>query len=97
MMEVSQKLIDELAVLARLHIPKSEKESLRNDMGKMILFFEQLQSINTDGVEPLLHMTDEINKLRNDHTGHLITREKALNAATNKSDAFFLVPKVIKK
>ncbi|MFN5335087.1 MAG: Asp-tRNA(Asn)/Glu-tRNA(Gln) amidotransferase subunit GatC [Bacteroidota bacterium] len=96
-MEVTYKLIDDLAALARLHIPETEKENLRNDMEKMILFFEQLQSIPTNGIQPLLHMTEEIDKLRIDTTAHLITREKALNAATNKTDEFFLVPKVIKK
>ena len=42
-MEVTNNLIDELAALARLHIPESEKETLRNEMEKMIHFFEKLQ------------------------------------------------------
>jgi aspartyl-tRNA(Asn)/glutamyl-tRNA(Gln) amidotransferase subunit C len=96
-MEVTNTLIDNLASLARLHIPESEKETLRNDMENMISFFEKLQSVNTEGIPPLLHMTEEINKLRSDTTAQLIDRETALKAATNKSDAFFLVPKVIKK
>lgn len=96
-MELNYQLIDELATLARLHIPASEKEILRNDMEKMILFFEQLQSVNTDGIAPLLHMTEEIDKLRADHTVSLIDRARALEAASQKSDTFFLVPKVIKK
>jgi aspartyl-tRNA(Asn)/glutamyl-tRNA(Gln) amidotransferase subunit C len=96
-MEVTRTLIDNLAALARLHIPESEKEILRNDMEKMILFFEQLQSIPTDGVAPLLHMTEEINTLRADRTAEMITRETALKAAARHSDVFFKVPKVIKK
>ena len=96
-MEVTNNLIDELAALARLHIPESEKETLRNEMEKMIHFFEKLQSVNTEGIAPLMHMTEEINRLRNDETEKLIDRATALDAAANKSDTFFLVPKVIKK
>lgn len=96
-MEVTNTLIDELAALARLHVPASEKESLRNEMENMIIFFEKLQSVNTENIAPLLHMTEEINRLRNDETEKLIDRSDALDAAANKSDTFFLVPKVIKK
>jgi aspartyl-tRNA(Asn)/glutamyl-tRNA(Gln) amidotransferase subunit C len=96
-MEVTNTLIDELAALARLHIPESEKEILRNDMEKMIRFFEKLQSVITEGVTPLLHMTEEINRLRTDETEQLMDRKTALQAAAKNSDSFFLVPKVIKK
>jgi aspartyl-tRNA(Asn)/glutamyl-tRNA(Gln) amidotransferase subunit C len=96
-MELTYQLIDDLAELARLHVADSEKESLRNDMEKMILFFKQLQSVNTEGLAPLLHMTEEINKLRTDDICRLITRETALKSGAKTSEAFFLVPKVIKK
>jgi aspartyl-tRNA(Asn)/glutamyl-tRNA(Gln) amidotransferase subunit C len=96
-MEVNNELIDHLSKLARLKINPADKDVLREDLGKMIGFIEKLQNINTDGIPPLLHMTEEINKLRIDEVKTEITRETALKAAQKKDEQFFHVPKVIKK
>jgi len=96
-MEVNNALIDNLAKLARLKIQPSEKEMLRKDMEKMIGFIELLQNLNTEGVDPLLHMTTEIDRLREDKVSTSMTREKALTNAAKKDLHFFHVPKVIKK
>ncbi|MFN9710153.1 MAG: Asp-tRNA(Asn)/Glu-tRNA(Gln) amidotransferase subunit GatC [Bacteroidota bacterium] len=96
-MEVNNALIDNLAKLARLKIQPSEKEMLRKDMEKMIGFIEQLQNLNTAGVDPLLHMTTEIDRLREDEVVSSISREDALKNAAKKDLQFFHVPKVIKK
>jgi aspartyl-tRNA(Asn)/glutamyl-tRNA(Gln) amidotransferase subunit C len=96
-MEVSNALIDHLAELARLKIQPSEKEVLRNDLEKMIGFIEQLQNLNTDGIDPLLHMTSEIDRLREDKVEPSVKREYLLKNAEKKDGQFYHVPKVIKK
>lgn len=96
-MEVSNELIDKLSTLARLKIEPGEKEGLRSDMQQMIGFIEKLQELDTTGIEPLLHMTTEINKLRDDEIKTSITRAEGLQNARLKDDTYFLVPKVIKK
>lgn len=96
-MEVSNELIDKLSTLARLKIEAGEKETLRSDLQQMIGFIEKLQELDTTGIEPLLHMTTEINKLRVDEIKNSITRAEGLQNARLKDEAYFLVPKVIKK
>jgi aspartyl-tRNA(Asn)/glutamyl-tRNA(Gln) amidotransferase subunit C len=96
-MEVTNELIEKLSTLARLKIEPGQKESLRNDMQELIGFIEKLQELDTTGIEPLMHMTTEINKLRADVIDHPITHEQALQNAKLKDENFFLVPKVIKK
>lgn len=96
-MNVDNSLIKQLSNLARLEIKDEDIEVLRGDMEKMIAFVEQLQNLNTKGVEPLLHMTEEINRLRKDEIRQDLSRNVALEAAGNKDDQFFHVPKVIKK
>ena len=96
-MQVTSELIDHLAKLARLQLQPEAKEVLRNDMEKMIGFIEKLQELNTEGVTPLLHMTGEINALRQDVPDQPLTTNTALNAAKIKDDQFFMVPKMIKK
>jgi len=96
-MNVDAKMVDNLAHLARLRFDDSEKESIRADLEKMVAFVEKLQSIDTTGVEPLLHISDAANVLREDIVQGSITREEALLNSPVKDAEFFKVPKVIKK
>jgi aspartyl-tRNA(Asn)/glutamyl-tRNA(Gln) amidotransferase subunit C len=96
-MEVSIKMIDDLAHLARLNFSEDEKITLQSDLTKMIAFIEQLNQVNTEGVEPLLHMGGASNVLREDEIKASITQEEALQNAPDKDEHFFKVPKVIKK
>jgi len=96
-MEVNDALVDKLANLARLKFDAAEKEEIKSDLQKMIAFVEKLNEIDTTGVEPLLHMTNEVNVLRDDEIKGSITREEALKNAPLHDEQFFKVPKVIKK
>lgn len=96
-MKVTNELINHLAHLARLEFSMEEKEELKIDLERMISFVEKLNEVDTDGVEPLLHMSDEVNALRDDVVEGSVSREEALKNAPVKNDRFFLVPTVIKK
>lgn len=96
-MEVNDALVDKLAHLARLKFNVIEKEDIKNDLQKMIAFVEKLNELDTTGVEPLLHMTDEVNILRDDEVKGSISREEALKNAPMHDEQFFKVPKVIRK
>jgi aspartyl-tRNA(Asn)/glutamyl-tRNA(Gln) amidotransferase subunit C len=63
----------------------------------MIAFVEKLNELDLEGVQPLMHMTDEVNVLRDDEVTGSITREEALRNAPAHDEQFFKVPKVIKK
>ena len=96
-MEVNDELVDKLANLARLTFEPAEKAEIKRDLQKMISFIEQLNELDTTGVEPLLFMTNEVNVLREDEVKGSITREEGLLNAPVKDEQFFKVPKVIKK
>ncbi|MEO7531125.1 MAG: Asp-tRNA(Asn)/Glu-tRNA(Gln) amidotransferase subunit GatC [Sediminibacterium sp.] len=96
-MKVDAKMVDNLAHLARLRFDDAEKESIRADLEKMVAFVETLQTLDTTGVSPLLHISDAANVLREDIVQGSISREEALLNSPIKDEAFFKVPKVIKK
>ena len=96
-MKITDELIDELAQLARLEFAPEDKQGLKADLERMINFVEKLNEVNTEGVEPLLHMSPRMNVLREDEVQGSISREEALRNAPAKNETFFLVPKVIKK
>jgi aspartyl-tRNA(Asn)/glutamyl-tRNA(Gln) amidotransferase subunit C len=96
-MIVDDALIDKLARLSALRFTPEEREAIKSDLEKMIGFVDKLKELDTTGVEPLLHMSDAVNALREDVPGDMITREEALQNAAQHDGVFFQVPKVIKK
>jgi aspartyl-tRNA(Asn)/glutamyl-tRNA(Gln) amidotransferase subunit C len=96
-MEVTDAMIEKLAQLARLRFDEAEKAEIRNDLQRMIAFVEKLNELDLEGVDPLLHMSREVNVLREDEIKGSISREEALKNAPLHDEQYFKVPKVIKK
>lgn len=96
-MEVTDALVDKIAKLARLEFHDEEKGDIKEDLRKMITFIDKLNELDTTGVEPLLHMSGNVNLLREDVARVSITREEALKNAPFHDAQFFKVPKVITK
>ncbi len=96
-MEVNDALVDKLATLSRLRFSETEKAAIRNDLQNMISFVDKLNELDTTGIEPLLHMSDNVNVLREDVVKGSISREEGLKNAPLHDDVYFKVPKVISK
>ena len=64
---------------------------------RMISFVEKLDELDLEGTEPLLHMSSNVNVLRDDEVKGSVSRDEALKTAPAHDDKFFKVPKVIKK
>lgn len=80
-----------------LSFSDEEKVEVKAKLEKMIGFIEQLEKVDTTDVEPLLHISDAVNVLREDVLSGSISREEAMLNAPAKDGQFFTVPKVIKK
>ncbi len=96
-MIVNDALIEKLAHLSRLEYDDEEKEVIKNDLEKMIGFIDKLNELDTAGVEPLLHMSENVNVFRPDAVKGQISRKDVFKNAPLHDDEFFKVPKVIKK
>jgi aspartyl-tRNA(Asn)/glutamyl-tRNA(Gln) amidotransferase subunit C len=96
-MEVNNALVEKLANLSRLRFDDTQKESIKTDLQSMIQFVEKLNELDTTGVEPLLHMSDNVNILREDEVKGSIDRKEGLKNAPVQDGVFFKVPKVIRK
>jgi aspartyl-tRNA(Asn)/glutamyl-tRNA(Gln) amidotransferase subunit C len=96
-MKITDETIDHLAHLARLEFTGDQKERIKTDLTRIIGFVEQLSTVNTEGVEPLIFMTETENVLREDIDVVTISQQEALkNAAVHDSD-YFKIPTVLKK
>ena len=96
-MEITDDIVEKMANLARLHIPPEKKESAKNDLQRMVAFVEKLNELDTTGVEPLLHLSKQVNSMREDEVSGQLTQEEALLNAPFKDKEYFKVPRVIQK
>ena len=80
-----------------LQFDEAEKEAIKMDLQKMIGFIDKLKELDTTGIEPLMHMSNEVNVLRDDEIGNMLSRNEALKNAPHHDNNYFKVPKVIKK
>jgi aspartyl-tRNA(Asn)/glutamyl-tRNA(Gln) amidotransferase subunit C len=96
-MEISIALVENLANLSKLQFEEAEKTAIQQDLQKMVGFIAELETVDTTGVEPLLHMGDASNVLREDELAGSVSRADALINSPVADKAFFKVPKVIKK
>ena len=63
-MKLDNDTITRIAHLARLDVNPEEKGALLSDMNNILSFMEKLNELNTEGVEPLIYLTDEVNVFR---------------------------------
>jgi aspartyl-tRNA(Asn)/glutamyl-tRNA(Gln) amidotransferase subunit C len=96
-MEINDALIDKLAHLSRLEFKDDEKQEIRKELEQMIGFIDKLNELDTTGVEPLLHMSENVNVFRADEVKGELKREDVFKNAPLHDEQFFKVPKVIKK
>ena len=94
-MKIDEKTVDKIASLSKLSFSGAQKEAIKNDMNKMLDFIGKLEEVDTDGVKPLIHMTDDVNVLRADDAVSDITQKEALKNAPKKDSTYFKMPKVL--
>lgn len=96
-MKVNEELIDHIAHLSKLSFEGTQKEAIRQDLERMISFVDKLSELDTTGVEPLIFMSEEVNRLREDVVHQEITHDDALRNAPKKDSDYFRIPKVLDK
>ena len=96
-MKITDEIVDHIAHLARLEFEGEKKAAIKQDMENIISFMETLTKVDTENVEPLIFMNDEINKLREDVAEVTISQKEALLNAPKKDSDYFRIPKVLDK
>ena len=94
-MHITDELLKKIAKLAKLKLDGEERENLKQDFQKMLDFVDKLQEVDTEGIEPLIHITEEFNHLREDEPESPLPKEEVLKNAPNQDGTYFRVPKVL--
>ncbi len=95
--KVDDKLIADLSKLAKLKFDKQSAEKMKSDLSTILGFVDAISQVDTDGVEPLIYMSDEVNVLRSDEIANEVSQQDALKNAPQKDSDYFKVPTVLKK
>ena len=94
-MKINKNVISKLARLSKLKFNEDEMKLISNDLSKMLEFINQLQELDTEGIDPLIHVNEEINNCREDQVQGMISQEEALSNSPVKDGTYFKLPKVL--
>ena len=92
---ITDKTMDEIEILAKLHLTEDEKEKSRQDLQQMLDYVDMMKQLDTSHVEPLTHIFPIKNVFREDVVLESTPKEELLKNAPKEKDGQFLVPKTI--
>jgi len=87
--------VEKIAHLARLGIDASDVPEYTRNLSDILAFVEQLNSVDTTGVEPLAHPLEATQRLRVDAVTETDERENFQGIAPQTESGLYLVPQVI--
>lgn len=94
-MQINEALIRRLAQLSKLEFEGQELVQIQQDLEQILNFVDKLNELDTSDTEPLIHIVDEVNHLREDIVKQEITHKEALLNAPKKDSDYIRVPKVL--
>ena len=86
--------VERVATLSRLEFSFEEKQKLAKELDQIVAYVERLNELDTKAVEPISHIIDLKNILREDKVQNWLEQEQALANAPQKKQSYFSVPKV---
>ncbi len=96
-MKITEDVVNHIAHLSKLQFEGESKKAIQQDLENIVSFMEVLGEVDTEHVEPLIFMNDEINVLREDVPAQTIQKEEALSNAPKRDSDYFRIPKVLDK
>ena len=94
-MSIERQEIEKLATLSRIATNESTITEVSQRLSSVLDLVDQLQAINTEGVDAMSHPMQATQRLREDEVTEINQREAFQAIAPDTEDGLFLVPKVI--
>ena len=87
--------IEKVARLARLELSEEEKETFQSQLEQILTHMEQLNRMDTTGVEPTSHAIPVYNAFREDETRPSSPKEEVMAIAPEQEEGYLKVPRII--
>ena len=94
-MSLTPEDVSRIALLSRIELSAAERETTRGQLNGILGFIEQLQAVDTSGIEPMAHAVDVVQRLRPDVVTETDRRAAFQAVAPEVENSLYLVPKVI--
>ncbi len=94
---IDLKTVQYVADLARIHLTEEESKKFAEQLDKILSYFQSLQKIDTETVEPTFHVLPLKNVFREDVVKPSLSQEEVLAIAPKKKGVFVKVLRVIGK
>lgn len=94
-MSIEKSDIEKLSQLARINVSEESMDVVASRLNDVLSMVDQLQAVDTEGVEPMSHPLDALQRLRADEVTETDQRQILMSNAPAQEDGLFLVPKVI--
>lgn len=92
---ITDEIMEYVEILAKLELTEEERIQAKADMSRMLDYIDQLNELDTSGVEPMTHIFPVYNVFREDMEEDQWSREQMLENAPEKRDGFFQVPRTV--
>lgn len=94
-MALERKEVEEIALLARLHLESDELERMQSELGTILEHFSAIAQVDTTDVPPMTHAVSNDMQLRADEPQPSLPSNEALSAAPKREGDLFVVPAII--
>ena len=94
-MSLTRDDVQKVSLLARLLLSEDELEAMTAQLGRVLDYVQQLEELDTEGVEPMAHAIDLANVFAEDELEPSLNREAALANAPKRDDECYRVPAVL--
>ncbi|MEA2755562.1 MAG: aspartyl-tRNA(Asn)/glutamyl-tRNA(Gln) amidotransferase subunit [Aliidongia sp.] len=94
-MSLDKATVAKIATLARIKLPEADREAMGRELDKILHWVEQLDEVDTSGVEPMTSVAHMTLPMRDDIVTDGGRADEILRNAPNGAHGFFTVPKVV--
>jgi aspartyl-tRNA(Asn)/glutamyl-tRNA(Gln) amidotransferase subunit C len=94
-MSLTRQEVEKVSLLGRLQLSEEELDTMTAQLGQIVDYFELLNELDTDGVEPMAHAVEIHNVFAEDQPGTSLPRDAALANAPKRDDECYRVPAVL--
>lgn len=95
MSEITTEVVEYVANLAQLDLNDEDKSRLVGELGNILSYIDQLNAVNTEDIDPMMHVLDVRNVFREDVVLPSLSREQTFAGAPSTDGEYFLVPKIL--
>ena len=91
---INKEEVKHVAKLARLELTDEEVNKYSQQLGSILEYVEQMNEVNTTGIEPMPHAIPVYNVMREDIVKYEQTKEELMANAPFEEEGLFRVPKI---